>query len=410
MFMSTLNIKAPPDMIPASQLPPAEGGGQHPGKKGTYAGFLLVIVGMVASVVSLKYAPENVDASNWIVDCPSGYEKSCKANSAVLRFSFALSLIFAFQLLITCVSTRLYDSFWLPKAALFAGLCALFFFVDARVFDQNGYAWFARIGGFFYVMVQQVLLLDFAMTWNSYMMAKADEAGGIDVGLCRNKWLLLVLAVSLLLFGLSFSGLGVMFHYFAGCRETNAILSISLITSVVCTALQMASGEGSVLTSSIMSAYFSYVCFSAISLNPNTDCNPTLAGSAQTLSAAIGMAITLLSLSWSTYSIVTKIPASLHDTSHVKEDRADRYSGIVHGMSSPELRRLLQEVCVIYILISCYYAMVLTNWATLQADFNIASAKTGLAAMWLQASAVWVAALFYSWRLVAPWFFPDREF
>ena len=417
LYISPINAKAAPDQIPASELPetnPEESSWDaHPGKKGTYLGFLLVIVGMVASVISLKYAPENVNSKNWIDGCPAGFETSCKANSAVLRFSFALSLIFAFQFLVTVVSTRLYDSYWTVKVVMFVGLCVLFFYTDAKVFDQNGYAWFARIGGFFFVMLQQVILLDFALTWNSYMMEKAEENGGLERGIWGNKWLLVILAVSILLFCFSFSAIGVMFHYFPGCSDTNAILSITLITSVLCTALQCASTEGSVLTSSIMTAYFTYVCFSAITLNPQESCNPTLAGSAQTLSAAIGMAITLRSLIWTTRTTVIKIPASLHAIENGPDDRAagSRDSRVsTSKMSSPQLRSLLQEISVIFVLISCYYAMVLTNWATLQAGYSMSSAKTGEASMWLQASSMWVAACFYAWRLVAPRLFPDREF
>jgi len=414
LYIGPINMKAPADMIPASQLPETspDSWDQHPGKKGTFLGFFIVIVGMVASVIMMKYAPENVDSKNWITDCPAGYESSCKSNSAVLRFSFALSIVFGLQFVLTMLSTRLYDSYWTVKVMIFVGLCALFFYVDARVFDQNGFAWFARIAGFFFVMLQQVILLDFAMTWNSSMMEKADEDGGLEKGICGNKWLLFIVVVSLLLFGGSFSAVGVMFHYFHGCPDTDAILAITLIVSVLCTALQCASAEGSILTSSIMTAYFTYVCFSAITLNPHSECNPTLAGSAQTLSAAIGMAITLLSLIWTTRTTIIKIPNSMHVIENDPEERtASRDSRVTTSeMSSPQLRALLQEISVIFILISCYYAMVLTNWATLQANYSMSSAKTGMAAMWLQASSVWVAAVFYAWRLVAPRLFPDREF
>lgn len=408
-------MKAPKDMIPASQLPETENPSyweSHPGKKGTYLGFALVIIGMVASVVSMKYAPENVNSKNWLSDCPNGFEVSCKANSAVLRFSFALSLLFALQFLVTVVSTKLYDSYWTVKTILFAGLCALFFYVDASIFDANGYAWFARIAGFFFVMLQQVILLDFALSWNSHLMKRADDVGGVEIGVLRNKWLLIILIVSISLFAVSFSAIGVMFHFFAGCSDTNGIISISFILSIFCTVLQLFSQEGSILTSSIMTSYFTYVCFSAITLNPKTTCNPTLAGSAQTLSAAIGMAITLLSLIWTTHSTIIKIPASLYNVENANPDRSSsRDSHITTAdMTSPQLRSLLQEISIIFILISSYYAMVLTNWATLQADFNMASAKTGEAAMWLQASSIWVAALFYAWRLIAPRLFPDREF
>jgi hypothetical protein len=80
------------------------------------------------------------------------------------------------------------------------------------------------------------------------------------------------------------------------------------------------------------------------------------------------------------------------------------------GYGTPNLRATLLEVSVVFILISCYYAMVLTNWATYQADDRLSNQRLGRTAMWLQASAQWIAIIFYMWALVAPKMFPDREF
>lgn len=65
---------------------------------------------------------------------------------------------------------------------------------------------------------------------------------------------------------------------------------------------------------------------------------------------------------------------------------------------------------IVYILVCSYFAMVLTNWATQQADFRAASARQGLAAMWIQAAGQWIAISLYIWTLIAPKLFPDREF
>jgi len=325
----------------------------------------------------LKYAPENVDSANWIKDCPTGYEKSCKANGAVLRFSFALSIIFACQFVLTTLAARLYDALWVLKLLAFVAICLGFFYSDDSVFNQNGYAWFARIGGFFYLILQQIILLDFAYSWNESWVKKNDDDGG-------SCWKGGLLAVALILLCGSIAGIGLMYHFFAGCSDTSAIISITLILSIISTTFQLfCTTEGSILTSAVMVAYFTYVCFSAISLNPDTTCNPTLAQSAQTLSAAIGMGITVLSLSWTTYTTITKIPQSVAaDVERVS--RANSASGIASASatavqaqaegggadySQSGLRPLLQEVSIVFVLISCYYAMVLTNWDTLQVKY-----------------------------------------
>ena len=68
------------------------------------------------------------------------------------------------------------------------------------------------------------------------------------------------------------------------------------------------------------------------------------------------------------------------------------------------------EVSAVFILVTCYFAMVLTNWATVQSRYGLATANSGTAAMWLQASGQWVALSMYAWSLIAPKLFLDRDF
>lgn len=46
--------------------------------------------------------------------------------------------------------------------------------------------------------------------------------------------------------------------------------------------------------------YATYICYSAVTLNPRSECNPTIDTGYQTVSRAIGMAITVVSMTWST--------------------------------------------------------------------------------------------------------------
>lgn len=74
------------------------------------------------------------------------------------------------------------------------------------------------------------------------------------------------------------------------------------------------------------------------------------------------------------------------------------------------MKSLFVQVSAVFLLISGYFAMILTNWATLQTTTSIANPKTGRAAMWIQAAGQWIAVSVYLWSLVAPKFFPDRDF
>lgn len=74
------------------------------------------------------------------------------------------------------------------------------------------------------------------------------------------------------------------------------------------------------------------------------------------------------------------------------------------------MNKLLVQVSIVFILVSGYYAMVLTNWATEQANTSISSPQSGKAAMWIQAAGQWIAIAFYGWSLIAPNVLTDREF
>jgi serine incorporator 1/3 len=375
----------------------------HAGKWGTYFGFFILVVTMVASVMTQAYNPEDVDVKTaWLAGCPIGYHDSCLANQAVLRYSFALVVLFTLQLLMTCTAARLYDRYWLYKTLIFISTLIGFFYADASVFNNEGYAWFARVGGFFFILLQQVILLDFALSWNETWIAKSNTentlnsvAGGYD------RWQIAILCTGFGLLIFSLVAISLMFKHFGGCSSNNLILSLGLITSILGFIYQMTMTRiGSVLTSGVMSAYYAYICFSSITLNPDHSCNPTIARSPQTWTTVIGLFITILSLSWTTYSTIKALPAqSLSET--VTPDNGNAYA-------HPGLRTIFASVCVIFILGSCYYAMVLTNWATQQQNFSMGNSRIGETAMWLQSSAGWCCFCMYIWALTAPMIWPER--
>jgi hypothetical protein len=250
------------------------------GKQGTYMSFIVLVVGIVLSIIMQRYAPDEIDLSSWTDGCPGGYEDSCKANSAVLRISLALSILFAVQMLGSTVHAKFYDVFWVPKCAVFACVVIGFYFAKSSVFGLDGYAWVARFTGFLYLILQQIILLDMAYSWNERWVAYSTTDG--EKG---TRWLRGLVLISATLYIGSFIFIGIMFWQFKGCSDNDAIISITLVLPLIATVIQIFfSEEGSILISAIMTAYATYVCYSAVSLNPNLTCNPTIATSYQTIS------------------------------------------------------------------------------------------------------------------------------
>ena len=239
---------------------------------------------MVGSVLGLNYAPM-ITLNQWTAGCKAGFNDSCKSSGAVLRFSMALSIIFVVLLIGTSFVTKFYDYLWFMKFFFFFGFMVLFSFLNAEIFDLNGYAWYARVAAFFYLIFQQIILIDLAYTWNEKWVKLSDEDAEHGYGCI---WLFLLILVSFTLIVGSCAVVGVMFWQFGRCSDSLVILILTIILCAVATFLQIfVSEDGSVLTSSIIIAYATYICYSALTLNPNTVCNPTLSTSYQTVSQVI---------------------------------------------------------------------------------------------------------------------------
>ena len=97
---------------------------------GTYASYALLIVGMIASIVCMQYSSYPFIGQLDVSDCEAGFESSCRRSSVVLRFSFALCIMFAIQFLAALILPRFYDSFWVAKFFVFCCIVIGFFFAQ----------------------------------------------------------------------------------------------------------------------------------------------------------------------------------------------------------------------------------------------------------------------------------------
>lgn len=119
----------------------------------------------------------------------------------------------------------------------------VFFPLLAPQFDDEVYAYIARICGFVFIVLQQLILLDFAYTFNgscvdkSGMLGATSRAGAVtDTGRAvKSVWLLGLLVLGIICLAGFVSGMSVLYVYFGGdgCDDNNAIISISLVLIAV---------------------------------------------------------------------------------------------------------------------------------------------------------------------------------
>jgi len=61
------------------------------------------------------------------------------------------------------------------------------------------------------------------------------------------------------------------------------------------------------------------------------------------------------------------------------------------------------------VLATLYIMMTITNWYK-PSGSNLNSLSSSVAAFWVKISSSWLCFLLYAWTLLAPVFFPDRDF
>lgn len=65
---------------------------------------------------------------------------------------------------------------------------------------------------------------------------------------------------------------------------------------------------------------------------------------------------------------------------------------------------------IVLALISCWFAMAVTSWGSIESGGDRANPEVGEVSMWMLIASQWFFMVLYLWTLVAPRLFPDRDF
>jgi len=360
--------------------------------------------------------------SGWVICC----EDVCGGIFSVYRFSFTLCIFFAFLTLCTIGSSkfgaRVHRGFWFVKVLTLIGLLVSTLFIHNDA--MQGYREAARYFSFLFLLMQILLLIDFGYGWNERWLQN-DEASE------SNGWKIGILVSAAVLFIGSIAGWVLLYVQFghSDCPAQQALISVTLILTVILTIISCTkiAPHGTLLTSGVVTAYATYLCYSALASHPDTTCNPyanrdtnsildMLAG---LLVAAISMACTAWSATGSKDALIGKEPGS--DLTQTLEDGSTKESSS-HDDKDEELGseswwyyHLMMVAC------SMYMAMLLTDWSSqpwqingvplVNQDHAFGHYNTSLGSFWVKVVSQWVCLLMYAWTLLAPYIFRNtRDF
>jgi len=371
----------------------------------------------------------------------------CAGNAGAYRPTSVATLFFVLSAVATKIQPGLNREVWPAKYSMYLLVVSFTMLLSSFPLFTGLYLWIARFGATAFVLLQQIILIDVAYNWNDDMLERADRADRLDYG-SGASWLHLVVGTCAAFYVLSIVGIALLYHFFDSCPENTWVITLTLLGIIALTAIQLTGTDGSLLTSSIISLYATYLAYSMVSKNPNGQCNPQL-GDNDVWGIVIGMTLTAVSLAWTGWSWTAEgrlnvdgvqSARSVNATADASNGqvnldvpfldpderptaglvmdsgaRGENSESLLGSNNSSGIGIDIWKLNVVMALISCWVAMTLTGWGTLisvdeEGTSNAANPTVGRVNMAMIGVSQWSAILLYVWTLLAPRIFPDRDF
>nr|XP_032529430.1 probable serine incorporator isoform X4 [Danaus plexippus plexippus] len=351
---------------------------------------------------------------------------------AVYRICFATCLFFILMalLMIGVRSSKdpragIQNGFWGIKYLIVIGGIIGAFFIPEGSFASTWMV-FGMIGGFCFIVIQLILIIDFAHSWAEKWVSNYEETQS-------RGWYSALLLAMLSCYALTLTGIVLLYVFYTkpdGCDLSKFIISFNLILVVVASAISILPSvqeyqpRSGLLQSAVVSLYVMYLTWSALS-NSAAPCNASITDENEDLreenywssfdkQSIIGLVIWVCSVLYScvrTASSSSKITMSEHI---LAKDGATEGDGGEAGAKETKVYDNEDDAVayswsffhVVFALATLYIMMTLTNWYNPSSQLS----KSNVASMWIKITSSWLCIGLYIWTLVAPAVLPDRDF
>lgn len=409
---------------------------------GTVIACILLAPGLQTSLAKIPYLCADVPTGVGVNIADAQYDCSKLVGfEAVYRVCFSMTMFFAFfsLIMIKVDSSKdpraaVQNGFWFFKMLLIVGICVGAFFIPNGSFTT---AWMVigMIGAFIFILIQLILIVDFAHTWNESWVANAEESESRGWACGLFFFTIFFYLVSLVLVVLYYV------YYTTGGDESscsipkffisfNLILCILISVISVLPALREANPGIGLLQSSVITAYTMFLTWSALTNNEDKACNPSLLqifapnstaanneaeskGTFDTTSL-IGLGVFFVCVLYSSLRTGSQFGKMTGTDSQENAILSDSGSGDKDAEGQKTYDNEEDGVAYSYsflhfmfALASLYVMMTLTSWY--KPSSSLENWQTSQAAMWVKISSSWVCILIYFWTLVAPAVLADRE-
>ncbi|KAF7211563.1 serine incorporator 2 [Nothobranchius furzeri] len=363
---------------------------------------------------------------------------------SVYRMCFAMAcFFFLFSIIMVRVRSSkdpraaIQNGFWFFKFLALVGLTVGAFFIPDGTFNTVWY-YFGVVGSFMFIIIQLILLVDFAHSWNQSWLEKAENGN-------TKCWFAALLSFTFIHYALALAAVVLFYLFYTlpdDCTEHKVFISLNFIFCIVVSVVsilpkvQEAQPTSGLLQASLISLYTMYLTWSAMTNNPNRQCNPSLLSLVQPTSPTPAPGPTQAPGHvqwWDAQSIVglliflfCTLYASIRSSNNAQVNKlmqTEEGQGLTaedeSAVGEDGVRRAVdnEEEAVTYsysffhfslFLASLYIMMTLTNWY--RPDTAYEAMQTTIPAVWVKICSSWIGLALYLWTLVAPLVLTDRDF
>ncbi|KAI0986557.1 hypothetical protein GJ496_006171 [Pomphorhynchus laevis] len=361
---------------------------------------ILQTISMVPSVASFlvripRICPNNITTES--CQLMAGYLSSYKIGFSYFLFSLLMTILSIGIKSKQSIRAKFHNSVHGIKLLMLSA----FIIAGYATPTTNGLLVFMRLAGFsgglIFIVIQLICVVDFAHLLNESWLERI-EAGGSQL------WMF---AQAIISFG-SIIGSVIIYTliliYYGHLTLHIVIVTINIGLSIIGTVVSILpivreyQPTSGILQSSLVSVYVSYLTWTAISSDPNSNFSFG-SGLSSNVILATSLVLFILSVVYSVFSIT--ITKRVHGTSD--KDLGD---GIVVDDDQPEYS--YHTLHILLALASLYVTMTLTSWLKSTSDIHAFVQNQG--AVWIKASSSVICWFIYIWTCVAPCILTSREF
>lgn len=221
---------------------------------------VLVTVFVIAIILGQEY-PQDINGYhyytqvNLLGNCNDEYQDSCIYRQLIYRAGFSLFIMFTVLALLSGISDYVNKSFWIIKFGFGIGLFIALWWADNGIF--SGWAEFARIVSFFWLLIQGLLLLDFSHDLHDILMVSPPEGEEES-----SMPYIMYMTYSATAFTAAIVGLIFLFKDYSDCGLGMFFIILTLIMGVITTIISLLNTVAKgLLTPCIMFAYSVFMCW-----------------------------------------------------------------------------------------------------------------------------------------------------